>query len=139
MNGRVFVDSNVWLYAFAINDPERMSLAQGFINKNVASGSLFVSWQIINEVGYNLLKKGVADRVAFEMVERIRISCTVVDFSAELLSRAFELRQNHSLSYWDSLVVSAAQEADCEILASEDMQNCKLFGRLVIRNIFKKS
>ena len=136
MTAKFFIDSNVWLYAFANDDPVRMSIAQSFIDEHVCNGSLFVSWQILNEVGCNLLKNGIADRIAFGMVERIRLACVTVNFSPDLLFEAFELRQRHSVSFWDSLVIAAAILADCDTLVSEDMQDGKRFGRLVVRNIF---
>lgn len=39
------------------------------------------------------------------------------------LTKASELREKYSLSYWDSLIVASALTADCEILYSEDMQD----------------
>jgi predicted nucleic acid-binding protein len=136
MTARCFVDSNVWLYFFLKDDSRKKDLANEFINVRAGQGLLFVSWQVLNEVWGNLLKKGRSDAVAYGMVEYMLRSCMVVDFSFEMLKRAHELRQGHSVSFWDSLVVAAALEAKCDFLVSEDMQDGKWFGTLRVRNLF---
>jgi len=43
------------------------------------------------------------------------------------------LRQQHTFSYWDSLIVAAALDAGCDMLFSEDMQHGQTIdGRLTI-------
>jgi predicted nucleic acid-binding protein len=36
---------------------------------------------------------------------------------------AFDLREKYSLSFWDSIIVASALNSNCNILASEDMQD----------------
>jgi predicted nucleic acid-binding protein len=51
--------------------------------------------------------------------------------------RASRLRSQQAFSYWDSLIVSAALEAGCTLLYSEDMQHGQLVeGQLRIINPF---
>jgi predicted nucleic acid-binding protein len=45
--------------------------------------------------------------------------------------------QGKAFSFWDSLIVEAALQADCRVLFSEDMQDGRQIGQLVIRNPFK--
>jgi predicted nucleic acid-binding protein len=47
----------------------------------------------------------------------------VADIDKVTLLKASELRGGYSLSYWDSLIVANALNADCAILYSEDMQD----------------
>jgi predicted nucleic acid-binding protein len=60
----------------------------------------------------------------------------VVPQTADLVLRAIALHQEHSLSFWDGLIVQAAVDAHCDVLLSEDLQDGRRFGELVIRNPF---
>jgi len=61
----------------------------------------------------------------------------VVQMSHTIQIQASHLRENHSVSYWDSLLVSAALEANAEILFSEDMHDGLIVeNQLAILNPF---
>ena len=53
-----------------------------------------------------------------------------------LLWRAREVERRHPLSWWDSMVVAAAQIQDCSILASENLRDGAVFGAVTVRNPF---
>jgi predicted nucleic acid-binding protein len=62
--------------------------------------------------------------------------CTIQDFSKEITILAFLLREKYSLSFWDSIIVASALAANCNILASEDMQHGLKINNMTIHNIF---
>jgi len=133
--GKCFLDSNVWIYLLTDDDPakkERAGRLLAGIKRKV------VSWQVVNEVCVNLLKKkNKTEALVSLAIELICESCEVVDFSKPLLEAGGDLRKKHGVSFWDSLVIAAALEASCETFASEDMQDGMKFGRMTVRNIFR--
>jgi len=137
MTARYFIDSNVWLYLFTKDDSHKKLRADSFLSARTETDVLVTSWQVVNEVWSNLLRKGRSDEVAREMAEHILRSCTLVDFSYALLLAAHDLRLRDTLHFWDSLIIAAALESDSDTLVSEDMQDGRAFGRLTVRNIFK--
>jgi predicted nucleic acid-binding protein len=56
--------------------------------------------------------------------------------SRALYVEALNLCGQSGLSWYDSLIVSAAVQARCEILFSEDLQHGQRFGTLQVRNLF---
>jgi predicted nucleic acid-binding protein len=127
-----FVDSNIWLYALVEgDDPVKTELA-----RRVVQGSCLLSTQVVNEICVNLLRK--AGRTEDEIAELIRClhrqhAVTLVD--EEVLLQAVDLRRAYSLSYWDSLIASAALVAGATHLFTEDMQDgLWIKGRLQIVN-----
>jgi predicted nucleic acid-binding protein len=55
----------------------------------------------------------------------------------ETLMTASELRQRYSVSFWDSLVISSALQANVPVLYSEDLQHEQVIeDRLKIINPF---
>ena len=59
-----------------------------------------------------------------------------VTFTPELCAEAFRLFSRFSLSWYDSLIVAAAQQAQCEVLYTEDLQHGQAFGSLRVVNPF---
>ena len=134
MTGKCFVDSNIWIYSFADDDPVRKAKADELIAN---TPSKVVSWQVVNEVCAVLLRKKSVDEAFVRTAAKLICeSCELVDFNVSLLEAASHLRTRHSISFWDSLVVAAAIAAGCSTLFSEDMQHGKKYGRMTIRNIF---
>lgn len=115
-----FVDSNIWLYALVEgNDPAKSALA-----RRVVQNSCLLSTQVVNEICVNLLRK--AGRTEDEIAELIRClyrqhAVALVDEG--VLLQSVDLRRAYSLSYWDSLIASAALVAGATRLFTEDMQD----------------
>ena len=137
MIDRIFVDSNVWIYLFTSDDIAKNTVAKNFIANN-SDSILFVSYQIINEVASVLKRKGFKESHIQFVIETILDICFVQNFSKEIILMASELREKHSISYWDSLVVSAANAAKCNVLVSEDMQHDQIINGTTIKNILKQ-
>jgi hypothetical protein len=55
---------------------------------------------------------------------------------SELLRRAREVEQRHQLSWWDSLIVGAAQLQNCALLLTEDLQHRAVYGNVTVQNPF---
>jgi predicted nucleic acid-binding protein len=80
--------------------------------------------QVIRETCSNLLKKSAYPEDAIQrLVRGWYRDCEVFPSSAAQHLRASTLRERHSFSYWDSLIVAAALDAGCSTLYSEDMQH----------------
>ena len=59
-----------------------------------------------------------------------------VPISAGLLETAFAVEDRCSLSYWDCLIVAAAQAADCDYLLSEDRHVAQRLDTVIVINPF---
>jgi len=131
-----FFDSNIWLYLLLDKGSEKSLIAKTYIESSVRKNQVVISWQVLNEVSVNLLKKGFTEQQVFSTIKWLCKVATVQDFTEEILLKASLLRQKHSISFWDSLIVAAALESDCRFLVSEDMQNQQKINNLTIYNIF---
>ena len=133
-----FVDSNVWLYAvIRHHDTVKCETAKSLVE----SFRALVSTQVVNEVCRNLRQKGgYDDRKLKTVIVGFYRNCEVVPVEQATMLKACTLRERHSFSFWDSLMVAAALAADCDILYSEDMQDGLVVdGTLTIVNPFRDS
>jgi predicted nucleic acid-binding protein len=133
----IFLDSNVWLYALiARQDAQKTSMAKKLIRGN--RGEIAMSSQVIIEVGVNLLRKGsFSESQVSKFIKDSYKNFQVVDVTESVLLQASEPRARYSLSYFDSMIVSAALESKSSVLYSEDMQDGLLVeGQITITNPF---
>jgi predicted nucleic acid-binding protein len=49
---------------------------------------------------------------------------------------ATDMEQRYQLSFWDSLIVVAAQKGGASVLFSEDFNHGQKFGSVVVQNPF---
>jgi len=134
MQDRVFLDTNILLYAFSTKDLQKQNIA-----KNILLSDAVISTQVINEVSVNLIKKfDFSEDDIQKFLSSSYSRYQVVDLNYELFSTASSLRKKYMFSYYDSVIVSAALISDCTTLYSEDMHHDLLVeNRLKIINPFK--
>ncbi|MCL1934593.1 MAG: PIN domain-containing protein [Candidatus Azobacteroides sp.] len=133
---KYFFDSNIWLYLLLEKGSEKSLIAKNYIESSILKDQVVISWQVLNEVSVNLLKKGFTEEQISAITKWLCRIATVQDFTEEILLKASFLRQKYLISYWDSLIVAAALESNCGFLISEDMQNGQKILNLIIHNIF---
>ena len=132
----VFLDSNIWLYAFLPPEGDRKRLrAVSLVGRN----DIAVSPNVINEVCRVLLRKGgISEDEIQPVIREFYLRCSLVSLDEADVLRASELRKRYGFSFWDSLHVCAALKANAPKLFSEDMQDGLIVERrLTIRNPFK--
>ena len=60
----------------------------------------------------------------------------VVQVDTPMILSAVRMSRQEQLSFWDALIVRAAIEAGCSELLTEDLQDGRQFGSLVLRSPF---
>ena len=138
MTDRIFIDSNIWLYLFLKDSDEKYRISEKYFLENFDNSILFITFQVINEVSNILIKKHFSENIVKENIERMYRICTIQDISKEIVFDASELRETYSVSFWDSIIISSAIKSNCNILASEDLQDGLKIKNTVIKNIYKK-
>jgi len=137
MTGNSFVDTNILLYALAHSGDPREARARAFLLTASESEDLWVSSQVQVEFSANLVRKlglsGAEALAALAVFEGFGI----VPVGSELIERALRAMDRHRLSFWDSLIVVAALEANCTTLYSEDLQDGMRIEGLRIVNPLK--
>jgi predicted nucleic acid-binding protein len=137
MTNKIFVDSNVWAYLYLHDDEEKYKTAEEYLLKNDPNAVFIITWQIINEVSKTLLKYKYTESEIRKYIEQLCKTCTIQDFTKEIVLTASSLREKYSFSFWDSIVVGSALFSECNMLISEDMQNGLVVEeKLPIKNIF---
>ncbi|GHT57340.1 DNA-binding protein [Bacteroidia bacterium] len=137
MIDKLFIDSNVWIYLFTNEDNIKCKIAENFILENGVDNILVISYQVVNEVTSVLKKKKYSEQQIRFVIEKMTDACTVINYSKTDVLSASEIRENHSFSFWDSHIIASAVNVGCNYLISEDMQDGRNIGGMIIKNIFE--
>jgi predicted nucleic acid-binding protein len=134
MNDRVFIDSNILIYAYSEEERKREK-ALDIIKTNES----VISIQVINEF-VNVVKKkfNKENDEILEALHEIEEQLVIWDnLNLHLTKKAINLSEKYQYSYYDCLIIAAALEAKCSILYTEDMHHNHLIeGKLRITNPF---
>ena len=132
----VFVDTNVLLYVLDSADPEKQRAARVWVDHLWAFGSGRVSWQVLNECYDNAVRKLRAPARLVRANIETYTDWGLATFSLPLLRRAWHWVDQANVSYWDSLILAAAEELGCRYLLSEDFQTGRSYGSVTVVNPF---
>lgn len=138
MTERVFVDTNIIVYVFDSGHAAKRALASEWLQLLWNKQSGRTSTQVLNELYVTLtrkLPKPMSTHHAWDVVESL-FAWNPQPVDRELLMRGREIEQRYRLSWWDSLIVAAAQLQECDILLSENLQPGMKLGRVTVRSPF---
>lgn len=135
----VFVDTNVFIYARDSGESTKRPLAAQWLEHLWRQRSGRTSMQVLSEYYVNVtgkLNPGLSPDEDWDDVSTL-MAWHPLPIDRPVLQRGWEVHQRYGLSWWDSLIVAAAQLQDCALLLSQDMQDGAVIGDLVIRSPFK--
>lgn len=130
-----FVDTNIWLYAFIeTEDSAKSEIARRLVQEIEP----VISTQVINEVCVNLLQQAhFTEEQIGQLIGSFYEKYLVIELNKSILMAASRLRQQYSLSFWDSLIAASALYAGVSVLYSEDLHHGLLIEEhLQVRNPF---
>lgn len=136
MPDKVFIDSNIIIYAYSLDEPKKMAIARDIL----LAHETILSTQTINEfVNITTRKKMLNNIQVSEVIDDLFSLFTIVLIDRRVIQKALALANKHRYSYFDSLMLSSALQAECSILYSEDMHHSQVLEKkLQIINPFQK-
>lgn len=134
-----FVDTNVLVYARDASEPEKQQAAERWLRSLWAARAGRVSAQVLSEyyvVVTEKLQPGL-DREQARADVRNLMAWAPIAIDRSVIEGAWIVQDRHQLSWWDSLIVSAAQMAGCGWLLTEDLEHSRLFDGVRVVDPFR--
>ncbi|MFI4934713.1 MAG: PIN domain-containing protein [Caulobacterales bacterium] len=139
---RVALDTNVLVYAEGIEraptDSPKVSLSRRLIEALANSAETWVTpTQALAELHSVLVRRrGLHPRLAASRIQRLRDLSAWAPTTAESFDSALELASDHNLQIYDAVILATAAEAQCDLLASEDLQDGFVWRSVTVTNPF---
>jgi predicted nucleic acid-binding protein len=136
MSDRYFVDTNILMYAHDTSAGAKHECARTLIEELWRDRSGVVSTQVLQELSVNLRRKAgrPLDVKATRDIVADYLTWQVVVNGGESILEALDLESRYRISFWDALVVQAAQAAGAEVLYSEDLSDGQMYGSVRVVN-----
>jgi len=139
MNDKFFLDTNVFVYTFDRESPRKREQAAALVAEALTGSRGVISYQVAQEF-LNAAVRKFAKPLSIPDAQRyltvvLEPLCAVFS-SVELFHQALDISGRWNYSFYDSMIIAAALQADCSVLYSEDLQNGQKIGRLKIVNPF---
>ena len=135
--GRAFFDTNVLLYMFSTAEPGKQERARKLFEDYQRAEAVVLSTQVVQEFYAGGLRKLALPRATLAQLVQAFLSFPTIANGPDQIRRALEIEERHKISFWDALIVSAAEAARAEVLFTEDLNDGQRYGSVVARNPFK--
>jgi predicted nucleic acid-binding protein len=139
MSARFFLDTNIFVYTFDTKAPAKAKRAARLIRQAADTGEGVVSYQVVQEffnVAFRRFSRPMNVAEAEQYLVTVFRPLLAVHSSPTLYVEALRVSGKYRLSWYDSLIVAAALQAQCGRLYSEDLQHGQELEGLRIENPF---
>ncbi|MGD9905301.1 MAG: PIN domain-containing protein [Vicinamibacterales bacterium] len=138
MSDRYFVDTNILMYAHDTAAGDKHARAKVLVEDLWQSRPGVVSTQVLQELAVNLRRKAKKplDARATRDVVSDYLAWQVVVNGGDSILEALELEARYQISFWNALIIQAAQTAGADALYSEDLSDGQRYGSVRVENPF---
>jgi predicted nucleic acid-binding protein len=136
MADKYFVDTNILIYAHDRTAGSKHDRARRLVENLWASGQGVLSTQVLQELCVNLRRK-VARPLALDEIRRLvrdYVSWDIVVNTPEAVIQALEIEARYKISFWDALILHAAEQSGAAVLYSEDLAAKQIYGIVRVVN-----
>ena len=136
MSAKCFVDTNILVYAHDASAGPKHDRARELVEGLWQSRAGVVSTQVLQELSVNVRKKALKPlglEATRELVSDY-LAWHVVVNDGDAVVAALDLEKRYRVSFWDALIIHAAQAAGVDVLYSEDLSDGQRYGDVRVVN-----
>ena len=138
MSDRAFLDTNILVYAYDQHEPHKQRKAQELITDGIEKENLLISVQVLGEF-FNAVTRHIPQPMTPDEAQEIIAAISILpvqEIDLAMVNRAIDTHKTYRISYWDALIVTAAERAACTLILSEDLSDSQAYHNMVVRNPF---
>jgi predicted nucleic acid-binding protein len=137
MSGKIFIDTNVLIYAHDSDAGAKHKIASAILRELWSERTGVLSVQVLQEFYVNVTRKIAAPlpkQLARLVVDSYAIWC--VGTTAADIASAFRIEDESGIGFWDALIVSCAAKSGATRVLSEDLNAGQRIAGILIVNPF---
>lgn len=138
MSAKCFVDTNILIYAHDSSSGSKHTKAGALLDRLWQAGTGVLSAQVLQEFVFTVRRKVQRPPTLNEIrgVVSAYMAWEVVVNPPESVISALEIADRYKISFWDGLIITAAERGEAETLYTEDLQHGQTYGRVRVVNPF---
>lgn len=134
---RIFIDTNILVYTIDSYDKEKQRKSRKLLKEIAAEGNPVISTQVLQEFYNAATMKLKTDKLIAKNMMHGFGSLDTVQVDLDIIEQAVDISILSEISFWDSLIIAAAEAANCSVLLSEDLADGQVIRGIKITNPFK--
>ena len=138
MSDKIFVDTNILIYAHDIDSGLKHDTAVKVITDLWERANGILSNQVLQEF-YIVVTKKMPNPTSLPEARAIiknYLKWQIEENNSNSILRASEVQEKHNISFWDALIVTAAEQAGAAKILTEDMNSGQTIESILIENPF---
>ena len=140
MTDKVFVDTNILVYAHDLDAGNKHDQAAEIVSQLWESRNGVLSTQVLQELYVTLTRKvssTLSKLEARKLVQKYSHWHLVLN-DPSIIIQASEIEESNNISFWDALIVSAAYSQNVPTILTEDLNHGQIIEGIFIKNPFAK-
>lgn len=133
---KVFLDTNVLIYTVDKKDPVKHEESRQWVKRISVEHIPVISTQVLQEFYYAATSKLKIDKIVSKNVVHSYRNMEIVAADLTLIEQAIDISVLFQLSFWDALIVAAAEQANCAFLVTEDLSDGQRIRGIRVVNPF---
>jgi predicted nucleic acid-binding protein len=141
MSVRAFVDTNILVYAHDVSAGPKHVRARTLVEELWTSGRGVLSTQVLQELCINVRRK-VKHPLSLKETRRLLddyLTWEIVVNDTSSVVQALGFEERYRVSFWDALILQAAEAAGVDVLFSEDLSAGQKYGSFRVENPFARA
>lgn len=134
---KIFIDTNILVYSLDQFDPIKQETCRSLLKTLTGSLQGVISTQVMQEFYVTTVKKLGADPLLIKDILHAYGRFETVIITPDIIKEAIDCSIINRLSFWDSLIVVAAESAQCESLWTEDLNEGQVIRGVQVKNPFR--
>ena len=131
---KCFLDTNLFVYSMDTANPEKMKKSREILTATLAEKNAVISTQVLQEFYVAATKKLGADPFKVKNIMKSLAPLEVIAVDRNLIFEAIDIQMSYQISFWDALIISAAVQAKCDCILTEDLNNGQIIRGTEIIN-----
>jgi predicted nucleic acid-binding protein len=135
--GKAFFDTNILLYTHSNSEPQKRAKALVLFEDYAGSGRLILSTQVVQEFFVTGARKLGLPKNQLREATLVLLVLPMVHIGGSHILRAMDTVEQYQISFWDALILAAAESGGAEILFTEDLNHGQQYGKVTVQNPFR--
>jgi predicted nucleic acid-binding protein len=133
----VFLDTNILVYASDRDERQKRRRARALLRETAADGNGVISTQVVQEFFVAATRKLSIEALAAKAIVATLHPLELMEVGLEDINRAIDGVVLWQVSFWDALILTVAERANCSVVYSEDLNSGQRYGGVEVRNPFE--
>ena len=134
---KIFLDTNILVYTVDRNDKKKLSQSRKILENAIAKDKPVISTQVLQEFYSATTTKLKLDKIIAKNIIHNFRNMEIVQVDLGIIEQGIDISLLFQISFWDSLIIAAAEHANCEMIYTEDLNDTQTIRGIKIVNPFK--